>query len=223
MYSLFFEILLSLYNYKPVSNNAITNKLKNEAILAFYQKKYSLSEQSFKKVAKIELNEPEVLLNLAATLYEQNKYTEAQKIYKSLENSTDVKVSVQASFRLGLINFYNKDTLLAITNFENSLKKDFNNKASRYNLELLKKQFKGKNQSGYLSKHQSKTIEAKSDASKILDPKSNKSELLARLTKINMTESQARNIFDAIGKNELKYLHQKKHKSEDKQDNYQSW
>ncbi len=187
------------------------NKLKNETVIAYNKRQLDVTEKYLRILLNNTQEEQEINGNLALVLFKQKKYVEAKKVYKSLQNSNNIQVAVESELHLGLLSCIEKDTLMAITHFENALKKDSKNELSRFNLELLKKSYagikKGKTNS------QDKVIVEKTKQNKTdLDPLSEREELLARLKKINISESQAKILFEAISKNEAKYIQQKKRK-----------
>jgi tetratricopeptide (TPR) repeat protein len=223
---IFFEILMSVLNWKPINSITIINNLKVESSYFFKQKKYSNAEQSLQNILKNSSNEPEVSINLAKVLFIENKLTESKKLLEKIKNSTDIQVSVQANLYLGLIYCKQNDSLKAITQFENALIKDPKSTESRYNLELLKKAFKNKPDTSAKQNenaNQKKIAKFVTSNESELTKNSNKTEFLKRLTKINLTESQVQNIFEAIGKNELKYIQQRKEKRNTSKGNYQNW
>lgn len=224
MYNIFFEIIFMIYNWQPLSIVYNNNALKNKIVLDYRKNNLTDSEKKLRQIIKVSENEPELSSNLALVLYKQNKYIEAKKIYTSLQNSNNNTVAADAIFHIGLISIINKDTLSAINKFENTLKKDSKHDFARYNLELLKHQFKNNKQKSTKSSENNIDFENRKKAPKTeIDPLSEKEALLARLNKINMTESQARNIFDALGKNETKYIYQIKKKSDNTNANFQTW
>ena len=221
MYSIFFEFLLFFYQWKPISNVTNSNHFKKEITRQFYKKNYSIAEKNIRSVLKIDDSEPELMANLALVLFEQKNLPESKKIYLQLQNSSNVQVTVESLSHLGIISCIDGDTAAAINYFENALKKDYKHQSARYNLELLKKVFTKK------AKQQENNALANSTNSttqkKISDPKSDEEALLARLNKINMTESQAKILFDALGKNEIKYIYQKKRLLKNSDENYNTW
>jgi tetratricopeptide (TPR) repeat protein len=225
MQNIFFELFLIFYNWQPLSEVNNNNNLKNEIIVSYYQKNLENTEKYLHKLLENTEDEPELNGNLGLVLYQQKKYMESKKIYNTLQNSSNVQVAVEAQFHLGLIDCKMGDTTMAIKHFENALKNDFRHESARYNLELLKKKLNVTRKISRPNDAKNKVDIAKNlQATKnILDPLSEKEELLARLTKINLTESQAKNIFDALGKGENKYIQQVKRKRESTNGAYNTW
>jgi tetratricopeptide (TPR) repeat protein len=226
MYTIYFEILLAIFNWKPINAVNTTNNLKEMSNQYFRKKNLSKTENALKLILKTNSDEPEVLLNLANVLYLQNKIAEAKSVYHKIENSTEIVVAVQTYIHLGLIYCQKGDTLTAITQFENALKKDPKNDIASFNLEALKKALNPKNdlanrkKENEIQKNISKLTENKQTE---IDPNSTKTEYLTRLSKINLTENQVKNIFEAISKNDLKYIQQRKVKKNSSNGDYQNW
>lgn len=223
MNKLFFELFLLFFNWQNLSEVAKNNNLKNEINKLFYEKKFQTAENNLKKLAKKVENEPEIAGNLGLILFQQKKYKEAKDVYNKLTNSTNIQVALEAEFHLGLINSFAKDTAAAIANFERALRKDFKHEMSRYNLALLKKLYHPKVNRTNPKQNQNK-IDIENKINKgILDPLSEREELLGRLNKINLTESQIKNIFETLNSNEIKYIQQKKAKFQNSNGKFQSW
>jgi tetratricopeptide (TPR) repeat protein len=219
----FFQILMFLLNWRPFSNTTDNNLLKNQIMVAFNQKKISKSEILLKQLIKNIKEEPEIPGNIGIVLYNQKKYTEAKIVFEKLQNSTNIQVASEADLHLGFIKCIESDSANAIVYFENALKIDNNNKLARYNLELIKKKFEYKREEKNNETPKQKEIEKNKIQNIIIDPLSEKEQSLARLGKINLTESQAKNIFDAINTEETKYLKQRKNKAEKSNGNYKNW
>jgi Tfp pilus assembly protein PilF len=225
MQNIFFELFLIFLNWQSLSAVNNNNNLKKEVIVSYYQQNLENTEKYLHKLLENTEDEPELNGNLGLVLYRQKKYMESKKIYNTLQNSSNVQVAVEAQFHLGLIDCKMGDTTLAIKHFENALKNDFKHEHARYNLELLKKRLNVAKKISQPTDNKNKVDIAKNlQATKnILDPLSEKEELLARLTKINLTESQAKNIFDALGKGENKYIQQIKKKKQALNGAYNTW
>jgi tetratricopeptide (TPR) repeat protein len=225
MPTIFFEILLLIFTWKPSISVSDLNKLKVNSNYFYNHKNFKMVELSLRKVLLKNDSEPEVLANLANVLFLQNKKKEAIKIYSTIQTSTDLKVAVQANLHLGIYYSNIADTLKAINQFENALRRDSKNDIARYNVELLKKRYSKKmkpaNQQNNIKNQ--KNIDFAAAKSNLLDPKANKTEVLARLTKINLTENQVKNIFEGIGKNQVKYIQQNKQKSSTKAGEFMYW
>jgi Tfp pilus assembly protein PilF len=223
VYHLIFEILFYLTNWQPATSASIINQLKYEVILAHKKNKVELTELTLRKLVAAKINEPEISANLAITLYQQKKYKEAKLIFEDLRNSKNIIVASEANIHLGFLNCIKGDTVNAIINFENALVKNNKNERAKYNLELIKKQFKESAQEKK-SKEKSNSVEIQKNSTQNFQPDelSEKEQTLARLNKLNLTESQAKSIFDAINAAELKYL-QKKKQVTGKEGNYQNW
>jgi Ca-activated chloride channel homolog len=226
MYSIYFEIFFLVFNWKPISSVSKNNILKKEVIQSYQKKDFETAEKKLKLLVGVFENEPELAYNLGIALYKQKKYQEARKLYLKLQNSNNIQVAVDALFQLGQISIINKDSSAAIQFYESALKKDFKNSIIRYNLALLKSKYLNKRKLGSAKNNLSK-VSAINNSSKLnqeIDPLSEKQAVLARLSKINLSESHAKNIFDALGKTEAKYIQQKKRSSNhNNKQNYQTW
>lgn len=225
MQNIFFELFLIFLNWQTLSAVNNNNNLKKEVIVSYYQQNLENTEKYLHKLLENTEDEPELNGNLGLVLYQQKKYMESKKIYNTLQNSNNVQVAVEAQFHLGLIDCKMGDTTTAIKHFENALKNDYKHEPARYNLELLKKRLNVAKKISQPSDAKNKIDIAKNlQATKNnLDPLSEKEEILARLTKINLTESQAKSIFDALGKDENKYIQQVKKKKQAAEGAYNTW
>lgn len=223
MNNLFFELFLLFFNLQNLSEVAKNNYTKKEVTKLFYEKKYSLMEINLQKLNEVVENEPEIAGNLGLAYFQQKKYKEAKNIYIKLTNSNNIQVALEAEFHLGLINTFEGDSLNAITNFERALRKDYKYNLARYNLTLLKKLYRPKMDKTNSKQNQNKIeIENSKVNQGVLDQLSEREQILARLNKINLTESQIKNIFETLNNTETKYIQQRKVKTSSS-GNFQTW
>lgn len=116
------------------------NKAKKEAKEAYLSNNYQLAHDKYKfLIDSLSVDEEEVLLDYAHTLYNLNDTTNAVNKYQALSESINKSISSIAEQQLGQILFDKKQYEPALEHYKNALRKDPTNKDARYNYELLKK------------------------------------------------------------------------------------
>ncbi len=125
---------------------ATVNKHKKEAREAYNNGDYATALSHYRYlIDSLQVEEPEVMLNMANTLYQLKDTTRAIERYASLYDTPDKTVRSVANQQLGVV--YNKmlqKPEMALEYFKQALKDDPTNEDARYNYELLKKALKDK-------------------------------------------------------------------------------
>ncbi len=119
---------------------AKVNKAKKEAKEAFLANDFQLAHDTYKYlIDSLGVNEEEVLLDYAHSLYNLNDTTNAVTNYQSLTESTNKNIASIAEQQLGQVLFDKKQYEPALEHYKNALRKNPSNQDARYNFELLKK------------------------------------------------------------------------------------
>ncbi len=136
-------ILLIFLMVNPITDFndiARTNSLKREAREAYnnsdYEKaisKYNILLQEYQQT------DPNMSLNLSHSYYKMGNMEEAEKTYKPLIASSDMKVRSIANQQLGNMASSKKDYKTALNYYKAALKAAPDNEEARYNYELTKK------------------------------------------------------------------------------------
>jgi len=126
---------------------AKVNKAKKEAKEAFLANDFQLAHDTYKYlIDSLGVNEEEVLLDYAHSLYNLNDTTNAVTNYQSLSESTNKNIASIAEQQLGQVLFDKKQYEPALEHYKNALRKNPNNQDARYNYELLKKMLRKEEQ-----------------------------------------------------------------------------
>jgi Ca-activated chloride channel family protein len=116
------------------------NSLKNEARKAYTAGDYKTAIQKYKYlVDSLNVNEDEVLLNLASAYYLSKDTANAQLNYQAVADSEKNAVRSKAQQQLGVMADRQGKLEEALDHFKQAIKADPTNDDARYNYELLKK------------------------------------------------------------------------------------
>lgn len=119
---------------------AHTNRLKNEADVAFHRKAYQEAANIYDSLlTHFGLKEEKLRLNYAHALFKKGDRKKAFTEYEKLTGSEDIKVASNAFQQLGLIMVLRGKNEKALGYFKEALKTDPLNEQARFNYELLKK------------------------------------------------------------------------------------
>lgn len=136
-------ILVIILLISPISDlNKIkeANEHKKAAKEAYLAGDYKTAAYHYRYLRdSLELNDENIILNLANSLYKIQDSTTAQNLYNNLTEDTSPSTRSQAHQQLGLMDFNKKEYESALEHFKESLKSDPGNEDARYNYELLKK------------------------------------------------------------------------------------
>jgi Ca-activated chloride channel family protein len=155
------------------------NSLKSEAKKAYLAGDYKTAIQKYRYlVDSLQVQEDEVLLNLANSYFQLNDTTNAAGEYQSLTQSSKNQLRSKAQQQLGVMTNKQGKSEEALNHFKQAIKSDPANKDARYNYELLKKkleeQKKQEQQKQDQNKDQNKDQENKDQQKKDQQDKQNK-------------------------------------------------
>jgi hypothetical protein len=137
-------VILILLAAMPFNDIATINKHKKEAREAYNRGEYQAALTHYRYlVDSMNVDEPEVMLNYANTLYQLKDTTRAIERFASLYDTNDREVRSVANQQLGIIhNKLLKEPKAALQYFKQALKDNPQNEEARYNYEMLKKALK---------------------------------------------------------------------------------
>lgn len=116
------------------------NSAKSEARKAYVAGDYKGAVQKYRYLTdSLNVQEDEVMLNLANSYFQTNDTTNASATYQSLTASSKSDVRSKAQQQLGVMNHRQGKLEEALNNFKQAIKADPNNIDARYNYEMLKK------------------------------------------------------------------------------------
>ncbi len=136
----FIAIFLVLSPLTDLDKIAKVNKAKKEAKKAYLANDFQTAHDKYKLlIDSLGVNEAEVLLDYAHTLYNLNDTTNAVNNYQELSQSANKNIASIAEQQLGQVMFDKKQYEPALEHYKNALRKNPANQDARYNYELLKK------------------------------------------------------------------------------------
>jgi Ca-activated chloride channel family protein len=132
--------ILSLTLFSDPGKIGKVNSLKSEARKAYTSGDYKTAIQKYKYlVDSLNVNEDEVLLNLASSYYLSKDTANAQLNYQAVVDSEKNVVRSKAHQQLGVMADRQGKLEDALDHFKQAVKADPSNNDARYNYELLKK------------------------------------------------------------------------------------
>lgn len=139
-------ILISLLSNDP-KEIAKINALKKEAEEAFLSGNYEESSQKFSYLKdSLNVNEDEIVLNLAHSQYHLGDTASAKTNYHSLNLSKDGKLKSVALQQLGILSKDAGKLDVALEQLKSSIKANPYNQEARYNYEVVKKMIEDQKQ-----------------------------------------------------------------------------
>ncbi|NNF35735.1 MAG: tetratricopeptide repeat protein [Saprospiraceae bacterium] len=136
-------IILLFAPINDLNKIAKANEHKRAAKQAYLEEDYQTAAYHYQFLKdSLDVQEEEVLLNLANSLYKTQDSTSARNLYSNLLEGTSSKTRSQAHQQLGAMNFNSKEYEEALNHFKSALRTDPTNEDARYNYELLKKLLK---------------------------------------------------------------------------------
>lgn len=133
------------------------NSLKSEAKKAYLAGDYKTAIQKYRYlVDSLQVQEDEVLLNLANAYYQLNDTTNAISQYQSITQSSKKQLRSKAQQQLGVITNKNGKAEEALEHFKQAIKSDPSNADARYNYEMLKKKLEEKKKQEQQKQNQNK-------------------------------------------------------------------
>ncbi|MFN8348658.1 MAG: tetratricopeptide repeat protein [Spirosomataceae bacterium] len=218
--SLLISLLLWIWDNRSFDTISRSNRAKTEGQEAYLEKDYSKALTAYRNISNASLfAEAEARLNLAHTYFQLKQLQNARRYYTRLAKvHNNPMLSSRACNQLGIIETLDKDTVSALRYFKESLRHNPDNQKARYNYELLKKSFSGKEETAKSKPTPQKSEQSPSPVpppktSREVQKTEEKKQLLTQLQNMNMSEAQAMMILDALKASEIQYLQQQKHRS----------
>ena len=150
------------------------NTAKSEARKAYASGDYKKAVQKYRYLTdSLDVQEDEVVLNLANAYYQSKDTSNAAATYQSLIGSAKPHIRSKAQQQLGVLNHKNGKLEEALNNFKQAIKADANNVDARYNYEMLKKKLEEQKKQQEQNQ-QNRDKQNKDQQQKEKDPKENK-------------------------------------------------
>ncbi len=161
-----------------IDNIALINSLKSEAKKAYQSGDYKTAAEKYQfLVDSLQVNENEVVMNLANSLFQMNDTTNAKSQYKSLLQSNSSNMRSLSNLQLGVLANRAGKYEEALEYFKQSLRTDPSNEEARFNYEMVKKKLeeqKKQEEQKKDNKDQKKDQDKKDDQKKDSKDKENK-------------------------------------------------
>ena len=192
----------------------LRNKATDDAQKAYLQGNYSEASLQYQLLAKQSFfTPPEVTLNLANSLFEQNDTIAARKKYAQLISLKEPLLASTTYSQLGIILCTEKDTARALALFKEALILKPDNEIARFNYELIKRQYhpkqrKAQNALNPPTNQQIPQPQTQEEQKQIIKDNSQK-ELLKTLKNYGLTPEKAKTILDGMKNSEIQYIQQK--------------
>lgn len=141
--NLIIAFILLLAPINDLNKVAKANEHKKAAKEAYMEEDYETAAYHYQFLKdSLDINDENVLLNLANSLYKIQDSTSARNLYNDLLEDTSPQTRTQAHQQLGSMDFNGKKYEEALDHYKNALRTDPGNEDARYNYELLKKLIK---------------------------------------------------------------------------------
>ena len=142
-----FLFLVSSFGLWSKGSIALINEYKAKAETSFEKKDFVKAASYYQiLIDSFEVDEPELLLNLAQCYYNSEEVALAEKSYQSLVSEQNKYVSSIANSQLGFIYKEKKKYKEALDYFKQALRDNPTDNKNRYNYELIKKLVKEEEQ-----------------------------------------------------------------------------
>jgi Ca-activated chloride channel family protein len=116
------------------------NSAKTEARKAYMDGNYKKAVEKYAYLSdSLDVQEDEVMINLANSYFQINDTTNAIATYQSLTGSSKSHIRSKAQQQLGILNHRQGKLEEALNHFKQAIKADANNVDAKYNYEMLKK------------------------------------------------------------------------------------
>jgi Ca-activated chloride channel family protein len=133
-------LMITLATTVDPAKIARINSYKNAAKKAYIEGDYKTAASKYQYlVDSLQVQEEEVLMNLANSYFKLNDTTRAQTGFQNLSQSKNAHMRSKAEQQLGVMANRQGKTEEALNHFKQALKSDPTNNDARYNYELLKK------------------------------------------------------------------------------------
>lgn len=202
-----YQLIYWYISYTDFSSLPLKNLLINRVNQEIKQGQFKKASISLSEVFQLDSSAEITQINLGLLYKLNRKNKEAQRLLLNATKSENNLVSTSANLHLANLYCLTGDSTKAIEQLEKVLTQDFNNKQARYNLEILKLKFRNYSKEKALQNKPSPNLISPQSIPNL------NNDLLSSLKKINLTEQQAKQIFDALGKTEkgvLKFNDKKK-------------
>lgn len=170
--------LIAVLLLSGIDNIALINSLKSEAKKAYQSGDYKTAAEKYQfLVDSLQVNENEVVMNLANALFQMNDTTQAKSQYQSLLKSNSAQMRSLSNLQLGVMANRTGKYEEALEYFKQSLRTDPSNEEARYNYEMVKKKLeeqKKQEEQKKDNKDQKKDQDKKDDQKKDSKDKENK-------------------------------------------------
>ncbi len=195
----------------PTNNITRNNKTRQEAQQAYqtgqYQRALSLYAYLSRTTTTID---PAVRLNLGHTYFQLKQYAKAKPQYETLLRSDRPDLRTAAATQLGVLACLSGDSATALSLLQEALLENADNEPARYNFELIKKYYSGKNLATNPQKksarQQPKLVNRPRPAGgQQVERSDRQDELLRRFQRLNLSEAQAMQLLDAMQSDDLPY------------------
>ena len=163
---------------------------------------------------------PEVTLNLANSLFEENNITASRRKYAQLVSLKEPLLASITYSQLGIIYCNEKDTVHALSLFKEALILKPDNEIARFNYELLKRRYHPQNAETRNSpkpKNNQPIPPPRTREEKVEIAKNNsQKELLKTLKNYGLTPEKAKTILDGMKNSEIQYIQQRQNLDKNK-------
>ena len=209
-----FYIFLWILDNSSFTKVNLRNKATDDAQKAYLQGNYSEASLQYQLLAKQSFfTPPEVTLNLANSLFEENDTLAARRKYAQLIGLKEPLLASTTYSQLGVILCTERDTARALALFKEALILKPDNEIARFNYELLKRQYhpkqrKAKNNLNPPTNQQIPQPQTQEEQKQITKDNSQK-ELLKTLKNYGLTPEKAKTILDGMKNSEIQYIQQK--------------
>lgn len=143
------------------------NSYKSEAKKAYQSGDFKTAAEKYQYlIDSLQVNEEEVVMNLANSYFQLNDTVNASNKYKSLVESQSAKMRTLSNQQLGVLANRVGKYEEALSYFKQALKADPTNEDARYNYELVKKKIEEQKKQDEQNKDQKKDDQEKKDDQK---------------------------------------------------------
>lgn len=185
-----------------------------EAEIAFNNGDFPVAAELYNKVSdEFIFNDPVLRMNMAHAFFLSGEIPAAEKQYQLLTRSNSIRISTNSQIQLGMIALQKKDTAQALSYLKSAMKISPANEMARYNYEVLKRKFSGKEEPSVAGNNENTKTQKSNDSNEITmeSPETaiqQKEIMLDRLNQLNLSEEETQAILDAMKANELQYIYQ---------------
>ena len=194
---------------EPLNRISRNNRARQEAELAYRTEQYNRALTLYKYlIQSTSTIDPAVRLNLGHTYFQLKQYAHARPQYKLLLQSSRADLRTVAATQLGVIACLDRDSAAALGLFRQALLENADNEPARYNFELVKKRYSGKqrlNSPHPQTARQPQLTDKPQPAGGQVERSARRDELLRRFQQLNLSEEQALQLLNAMQQDDLPY------------------